>query len=127
MAQHVAPKARERLGRQAGQQPGDADGARDRDATGGDRPGRADGQDRAGAGKDYAGRADAQDRAVGDKERPDRPAPGPAGRDNALSGTGRGNAERALFDRGQASRQATARPMPPPTPMAPITAATAAS
>jgi Protein of unknown function (DUF3300) len=114
MAKRVDPKARDQLERQAGARPGAGAGPQDREAVGRDRPG-SDGA------RDGPGREGARDRmpAGPDRaaaaQRPSKPAP--ERRDNALSGAGNGNVQRAQIDRGQASRQASAaaaaRPRPP--------------
>jgi hypothetical protein len=124
MAQRVDPKAREQLERQAGQRPGGAGGAPDRMPASKDRPSNAGAQDRMAAARDRPDNAGAQNRmAAGNDraapaQRPQQPAP--ARRDNALSGAGNGNAQRAQIDRGQASRQASAaaRPAARPQPSA---------
>ena len=116
MAQRVDPKAREQLERQAGQRPAGAGGAQDRMAANKDRPGNAGTQNRTAAAKDRPNNAGAQNRMAGNNDRaasaqrPQRPAP--ASRENALSGAGNGNAQRAQVDRGQASRQASAAARP---------------
>jgi hypothetical protein len=110
------PKTREKLQQQGADRAG-TDGARDRAAAaaGKDRPVSGATQDRAPAAKDRAPGAGAGDRKpeFGDRGG-DRTAaaqrPAPASRDNALKGAGNGNAERANIDRGQASRQAAAKP-----------------
>jgi Protein of unknown function (DUF3300) len=111
MAQRVDPKAREQLQRQAGQRPGGTGGAQDRVAAGKDRPGNAGAQNRPAGAKD-------RPNSAANAQRPQRPAA--PSRDNALSGAGNGNAQRAQIDRGQASRQASAaaRPRPASRPQA---------
>jgi hypothetical protein len=103
------PKTRERLQQEGAGKAGD--GARDRASPGSDRPGGGAAPDRAAAAKDRAPGAGAGDRKPDGGDRAaaaQRPAP--ASRDNALKGAGNGNAERASIDRGQASRQAAAKP-----------------
>jgi len=116
------PKTRERLQQETGNRQGGAL-AQDRTAAGKDRPGGGATPDRAAAAKDRApGAADRSAGAgFGDRkpEGGDRGAaaqrPAPAYRDNALKGAGNGNAERANIDRGQASRQAAAKPAARPS------------
>jgi len=84
-------------------------------------------QDRATAAKDRAPGAGAGDRSPGGADRAAAaPRPAPAARDNALKGAGNGNAERANIDRGQASRQAAAKPAARPQASAPRPQAPAA-
>ncbi|HYN57944.1 MAG TPA: DUF3300 domain-containing protein [Rubrivivax sp.] len=134
------PKTREKLQQQGADRAG-GDGARERAAAaaGKDRPGSGATPDRAAAAKDRAPGAGAGDRSFGAGDRNvgagagdrgagggdrggDRAAaaqrPAPASRDNALKHAGNGNAERASMERGQASRQAAAKPAARPQPSA---------
>ena len=111
------PKAREQAGTsRPASRPAGAGGAQDRMAANKDRPGNAGTQNRTAAAKDRPNNAGAQNRMAGNNDRaasaqrPQRPAP--ASRENALSGAGNGNAQRAQVDRGQASRQASAAARP---------------
>jgi len=110
------PKTREKLQQQGADRAGGgtqdrAAAAKDRSPGTGDRSPGGGAPDRAGAAKDRAPGPGAGDRSPGGADRAaaaQRPAP--ASRDNALKGAGNGNAERASIDRGQASRQAAAKP-----------------
>jgi hypothetical protein len=104
------PQTRERLQQESANRQGGA-GAQDRAAAGKDRPGGGAAPDRAAAARDRAPGAGAGDRKpdVGDRAAAAQ-RPAPASRDNAFKGAGNGNAERASIDRGQASRQAAAKP-----------------
>jgi hypothetical protein len=119
------PKTRERLQQEGAGKAGD--GARDRAAAGNDRAGGGAMPDRAAATKDRTPGAGPAERGAAGADRAgdrgsDRAAavqkPAPAARDNALKGAGNGNAERANIDRGQASRQAAAKPAARPQPSA---------
>jgi hypothetical protein len=120
------PKTRERLQQETGNRQGSA-AAQDRTAAGKDRSGGGATPDRAAAAKDRTpGAADRNPGSgFGDRkpEGGDRTAaaqrPAPAPRDNALKGAGNGKAERASIDRGQASRQAAAKPAMPAARPAP--------
>jgi hypothetical protein len=111
------PKTREQLQQQGANRPG----AGDRQALDKDRPASGGGQDRMAAAKDRpaAGGGDLKDRApqAGDRTG-DAARPTPASRDNALRGAGDAKAERAQIDRGQASRNAAAKPASRPQPSA---------
>lgn len=89
------PKTREKLQQEGANRPGGG-GAQDRVADKG-QPGGAGMQDRMAGGADRDGSGQRHS---------------PASKDNALHGAGNGGAERAQIDRGQASRQAAARPQP---------------
>jgi Protein of unknown function (DUF3300) len=110
------PKTREKLQQEGAGKAGD--GARDRASAGSDRSGGA-APDRAAAAKDRAPGAGSKDRSPGGGDRvAAAPKPAAASRDNALKGAGNGNAARADIDRGQASRQAAAKPAAKPQPSA---------
>ncbi len=124
------PKTREKLQQQGADRAGGgtqdrAAAAKDRSPGTGDRSPGGGAPDRAGAAKDRAPGPGAGDRSPGGADRAAAaPRPAPASRDNALKGAGNGNAERASIDRGQASRQAAAKPAarpqaPAPRPQAP--------
>ena len=106
------PKTRERLQQEGTAKAGH--GARDRAAAGNDRPGGGATPDRSAAAKDRAPGAGPVDRGGDRAAAVHKPAPD--ARDNALKGAGNGNAERAHIDRGQASRQAAAKPAARPKP-----------
>ncbi|MGL6111650.1 MAG: DUF3300 domain-containing protein, partial [Rubrivivax sp.] len=129
------PKTREKLQQEGANRAGG--GTQDRAAASKDRtPGTGDrspggsAPDRSGVAKDRAPGVGAGDRSPGGGDRGGNGAaiaqrPAPAARDNALKGAGNGNAERANIDRGQASRQAAAKPAARPAPKPQASAARA--
>ena len=124
------PKTREKLQQEGAGKAGD--GARDRASSGGDRSGGGAKPDRAPAATNRAPSAGAADRSPSGGNREGNRAaaahkPAPAARDNALKGAGNGNAARANTDRGQASRQAAAKPAAKPQRPAPKPQAKTAS